>query len=87
MNSSGGDSMRLEARWVSLTLQHRQVCLDLSEEKRCKMSYAGILIAHYEYGVKVSEAWLPLGVDPSEADDEELIQRLRGALLWQAGSY
>jgi hypothetical protein len=51
------------------------------------MSYAGILIAHYECGVKVFEAWLPLGVDPSEADDEELIQRLRGALLWQAGSY
>ena len=79
--------MRREARWVCLTLQHRQICLDPSDEKCTKMSYAGILITHYECGVKVSEAWLPLGVDPSEADDEELIQRLRGALLWQAGSY
>lgn len=49
------------------------------------MSYSGILISQYDCGIQVSEAWLPLGVDPSEADDEELIQRLRDALLWQAG--
>jgi hypothetical protein len=85
MNSSAGDWLRRTGRWVGLTLQRRQVCLDRSDEERTTMSYSGILISQYDCGMQVSEAWLPLGVDPSEADDEELIQRLRGALLWQAG--
>jgi hypothetical protein len=43
------------------------------------------VITSYAEGAKISERWLPLGVDPSEADDERLIEQLREALLWQAG--
>ncbi|GAA4529698.1 hypothetical protein [Amycolatopsis samaneae] len=80
-------------RWVSVRLQHRQVrfgdetdepagdepCADVT------VSYAGIVITGYEAGQKVSERWIPLGSDPSEEDDEYLIEQLREALLWQAG--
>jgi hypothetical protein len=86
MNSSdGGDPVSHDGRWVGVTLEHRQVCLDADEASN-ELSYAGILITHYDSSEKVSEAWVPLGVDPSEADDEQLIQQLRGALLWQEGS-
>ena len=83
-----------KGRWVGVTLEQRQICLDGpkgtkdakdTEETPSQLSYQGILITHYDADAKVSEAWVPLGVDPSEADDEELIQQLRGALLWQAG--
>jgi hypothetical protein len=86
MNCSDGDPVYRDGRWVGVTLEHRQVCLDAAEEATAAdVSYAGILITHYDSAEKVSEAWVPLGVDPSEADDEELIQQLRGALLWQEG--
>ena len=95
MNSSDGDPVaggtrstadRAKAgRWVGLTLEQRQVCLDIADAMPSQLSYPGILITHYDAESKISEAWVPLGVDPSEADDEELIQQLRGALLWQAG--
>lgn len=85
MNCSDGDPVYRDGRWVGVTLEHRQVCLDAAEEEAGEVSYAGILITHYDSSEKVSEAWVPLGVDPSEADDEELIQQLRGALLWQEG--
>ena len=49
------------------------------------VSYSGIVITSYDCGLKVGERWIPLGVDPSEADDERLIEQLREALLWQAG--
>jgi len=94
MNSSEGDPVPGEGRpredrdkkgrWVGVTLEQRQIRLDGPEELS-QLSYQGILITHYDAETKISEAWVPLGVDPSEADDEELIQRLRGALLWQAG--
>jgi hypothetical protein len=84
MASSGCDPAEPGRRRVTIRLQHRQVCFGEPEEKRSKISYAGLLITNYEFGVKVTETWLPLGVDPSEADDEELIQKLRDALLWQA---
>jgi hypothetical protein len=86
MNSSDGDPASQDGRWVGVTLEHRQVSLDPAGEVSDELSYAGILITHYDSREKISEAWVPLGVDPSEADDEELIQQLRGALLWQEGS-
>jgi hypothetical protein len=99
MNSSEGGPVPAEGkpkqarnklgRWVGVTLEQRQVCLDSCDEKSSELSselsYQGILITHYDAEAKISEEWVPLGVDPSEADDEELIQQLRGALLWQAG--
>ncbi|MCU1684405.1 MAG: hypothetical protein JWQ81_5144 [Amycolatopsis sp.] len=85
MNGSNGGDAGRDGRWVAVTLQNRQVCLDPADESGVKLSYAGILIVHYECGTKVSETWLPLGGDPSEEDDEQLIRQLREALLWQAG--
>jgi hypothetical protein len=85
MTNSGRDPVDPGRRRVTLRLQHRQVCLGEPEEKRSKLSYAGLLITNYEFGVKVTEIWVPLGVNPSQADDEELIRKLRDALLWQAG--
>jgi hypothetical protein len=85
MNSSSGEEIHRVGRWVTVALQHRQVCLGTADDRDSALSYAGIMIVHYAAGQKVSEIWVPLGTDPSEADDEELIQRLRGALLWQAG--
>ena len=49
------------------------------------VTYSGIVITSFDGGCKVSERWIPLGIDPSEADDEALIEQLREALLWQAG--
>lgn len=81
MNDSGDEAGQRRERWVSVTLQHRKVCLDAIGDE---LTYAGALITNYDHGVKVCETWLPLGVDQSEADDEELIHQLREALLWQA---
>jgi hypothetical protein len=87
-----GGSIRPAGRWVSVRLQHRRVSFaddapssgeDAADEQ--SVSYSGIVITSYEGGALVAERWLPLGVDPSEADDEALIEQLREALLWQAG--
>jgi hypothetical protein len=88
--------IRPAGRWVSVRLQHRHVSFDdgfeadeplpdgdCADEE--SLSYSGIVITSYDQGAKVSERWIPLGVDPSEADDEQLIEQLRSALLWQAG--
>ncbi|MFD5243711.1 hypothetical protein ACFWIW_04185 [Amycolatopsis sp. NPDC058340] len=83
MASAERDPVRRTGRWVSVRLQHRDVRIqgDTGEES---VSYAGIVITSFENGAEVCERWIPLGVDPSEADDEQLIQQLRDALVWQA---
>ncbi|MFC9256854.1 hypothetical protein ACFWMR_11750 [Amycolatopsis thailandensis] len=83
MTSAERDPVRRVGRWVSVRLQHRDVRIqsDTAEES---VSYAGIVITSFENGVEVGERWIPLGGDPSEADDEQLIQQLRDALIWQA---
>lgn len=83
MSSPGCDPVRGVGRWVSVRLQHRDVWIEGDTEDEC-VSYAGIVIISYENGEEVAERWIPLGVDPSEADDEQLIQQLRNALIWQA---
>ncbi len=83
MSSIERDPVRRAGRWVSVRLQQRDVRIqgDTDEEY---VSYAGIVITSFENGARVGERWIPLGVDPSEADDEQLIQQLRDALIWQA---
>ncbi|MFC3450905.1 hypothetical protein [Amycolatopsis speibonae] len=83
MASAERDPVRRVGRWVSVRLQHRDVRMqgDIADES---VSYAGIVITSFENGTEVGERWIPLGVDPSEADDEQLIQQLRDALIWQA---
>jgi hypothetical protein len=91
-----GAPIRPAGRWVSVRLQHRHVSFDEVFEAdeplpdgdcadEASVSYSGIVITSYDEGDKISERWIPLGIDPSEADDEELIEQLREALLWQAG--
>ncbi|MDT7805491.1 MAG: hypothetical protein QOI78_8924 [Actinomycetota bacterium] len=91
-----GAPIRPAGRWVSVRLQHRHVSFDDAFEAdeplpdgdcadEASVSYSGIVITSYDEGSKIAERWIPLGIDPSEADDEELIEQLREALLWQAG--
>jgi len=87
-----GGPIRPAGRWVSVRLQHRHVSIgedmpaspaEVADDQ--SVTYSGIVITSYDGGRKVSERWIPLGIDPSEADDEALIEQLREALLWQAG--
>src|SRR3569833_436934 len=88
--------IRPAGRWVSVRLQHRHVSFEEGFEPdeplpdgdcadEGSLSYSGIVITGYDEGAKVSERWIPLGTDPSEADDERLLGQLRAALLWQSG--
>ncbi|WP_190820293.1 hypothetical protein [Saccharopolyspora pogona] len=68
-------------RAVDLTLSTRTV--DLGGEL---LAYPGMLITRTVNGRPVAEEWLPVGDDPTEADDEHVIQRLHAALCWQHGT-
>jgi hypothetical protein len=57
---------------------------ETAESGELSMSYPGIVICSYDEGRLVGERWIPLGVEPSEEDDEVLIEQLRAAMLWQA---
>ncbi len=83
MVSAEHEPVRRVGRWVSVRLQPRDVRIQGDTDEEC-VSYAGIVITSFENGSNVGERWIPLGVDPSEADDEQLIQQLRDALVWQA---
>ncbi|QRP44640.1 hypothetical protein [Amycolatopsis sp. FDAARGOS 1241] len=95
MSDAEGGATGPTGRWVSVRLQRRQVWVD---EPACAddctgdcpvdpgltMSYDGIAISNYADGELVSERWIPLGAEPSEEDDEVLIEQLRAAMLWQS---
>lgn len=68
-------------RSVTVRLERRCVLAGADEV----LTYPGILLVRRLGGVPVAETWLPLGVEPSEADDEHLIRELHEALLWQSG--
>ncbi len=82
---------RPSGRWVGVRLHYRHVrmddrpCATGCPEDELTVSYPGILISSYDDGELVEERWVPLGADPSEDDDEALIERLRAALWWQLG--
>ncbi|MGW4487488.1 hypothetical protein ACWEOE_27030 [Amycolatopsis sp. NPDC004368] len=91
MSDADGGTTRPAGRWVSVRLQHRQVRVDdtccadeCPGECAPDLSYDGIVISNYDHGDLVSERWIPLGTEPSEEDDEVLIEQLRAAMLWQA---
>ncbi|MGI8310346.1 hypothetical protein [Saccharopolyspora hattusasensis] len=48
------------------------------------VTYLGMPITRAVHGH--AEEWLPVGDDPTEADDEHAIQRLHAALCWQHGT-
>ncbi|WP_040406503.1 hypothetical protein [Amycolatopsis nigrescens] len=85
MDSSSGEARPTGGRTVGLNLDHRQVVIETSAGEQVTLTYSGILITSYDDGEKVAEKWLPIGTEPTEADDERVIQLLRNALLWQSG--
>ena len=70
---------------MRMSVQHKQVTVDASDGTQVSVSYPGILLVGYEGGVEVCERWIPFGEDPTEEDDERLIEALHTALLWQQG--
>lgn len=71
--SRGGD------RSVRMSVQRKQVTV----ESGTSLSYPGILLIGFEDEEPVCERWVPFGDEPTEEDDERLIEELRGAMLWQ----
>ena len=69
-------------RAVRVALQLKHVTVDAG---RCpvSLSYPGILLAGYEDGGLVAQRWVPFGEDPSEEDDERLVEALHRAILWE----
>jgi hypothetical protein len=70
-------------RRVRIDVHWRRISVDSAGHGQASLSYPGVLLTGYENGEKVCERWVPLGPEPSEADDERLIQALHGAWLWQ----
>ncbi|MTD52694.1 hypothetical protein [Amycolatopsis pithecellobii] len=74
----------MSERAVHVAVQLRQVTVDAGD-REVSLSYPGILLTGYEDGEQVWERWVPFGEDPSEEDDERLIEELHRALLWRQG--
>ncbi|QWF78373.1 hypothetical protein [Amycolatopsis sp. CA-230715] len=68
-------------RSVTVRLERRCVRIGTGEV----LVYPGILLIRRIDGTPVARTWLPVGEDPSDADDEHLIRELHEALLWQSG--
>jgi len=66
-------------RWTSLGVRACRV--QLGGET---FTYDGLSLVRHEPGRPDHETWLPLGDEPSEADDEAMIAALHKALLWEA---
>jgi hypothetical protein len=69
-------------RAVRVEVHLKRVAVDAGGRK-IPLSYPGILLTGFEDGKQVCERWVPFGDDPSEEDDERLIEALHHALLWQ----
>ncbi|WP_191248391.1 hypothetical protein [Amycolatopsis deserti] len=70
-------------RQVRVAMHLRRVDVDGPDGEPVTLSYPGMLLTGYEDGCKVCERWIPLGGEPSVADDEVLIDALHAAMLWQ----
>ncbi|GHF21336.1 hypothetical protein GCM10017786_64120 [Amycolatopsis deserti] len=66
-----------------MAMHLRRVDVDGPDGEPVTLSYPGMLLTGYEDGCKVCERWIPLGGEPSVADDEVLIDALHAAMLWQ----
>ncbi|MBB2934328.1 hypothetical protein FHX82_001348 [Amycolatopsis bartoniae] len=69
-------------RAVRVALQLKHVTVDAGG-RPVSLSYPGILLAGYEDGALVAQRWVPFGEDPSEEDDEKLVEALHKAVLWE----
>ncbi len=65
-------------RVVQLRWESRHVAAD----DRAALSYPGISVVRCQRGEVVDRTWLPVGEEPTFADDEALIAVLRDAWRW-----
>lgn len=72
----------MSERAVSVEVHLRCVTVDIAGQA-VSLSYPGILLTGFEDGKRVCERWVPFGDDPTEEDDERLLQALHRAVLWQ----
>jgi hypothetical protein len=66
-------------RHITLRLECQIVALPGDPEV---LSYAGIAVGRIENHRVVDYVWVPMGDDPSEADDEALLLAWRAAACW-----
>ncbi len=66
-------------RHITLRLECRIVALPGEPEV---LSYAGIAVDRFEDRRLMDYVWVPMGDDPSEADDEALLLAWRDAVCW-----
>lgn len=74
-------------RRVSIRVERRRVVLDDASGEPDTASCVGIMVVHHFPGCPDDERWLPMGDEPSEADDEALVVLLRDALRWGGGGF
>jgi hypothetical protein len=65
-------------RVVQLCWEFRRVAAD----GRATLSYPGISVVRRRHGEIVDRTWLPVGEEPTFADDEALIAVLHAAWHW-----
>ena len=77
--SGGGD------RSIRLVTSRRPVTSmrDAVGPGTLSVSYPGILLVGYAGSTPVCRRWVPFGEEPTEDEDEGLIDALREAMLWQ----
>ncbi|WIV60730.1 hypothetical protein [Amycolatopsis nalaikhensis] len=46
------------------------------------LRYAGVTVLRVENGKLIGQSWVPLGANPSYADDEALVATWHAALQW-----
>ncbi|HVV12934.1 hypothetical protein [Amycolatopsis sp.] len=66
-----------------MSVHCRQVRVETGDGRRVSLSYPGILLTGFEDGNQVFERWVPFGAEPTEEDDERLVEALHEALVWQ----
>jgi hypothetical protein len=55
--------------------------------QRSVLRYPGLALARHPGGDQVEKMRIPVGAQPTEADDEALIAALREALLWSGTAH
>ncbi|SFI57814.1 hypothetical protein SAMN04489731_111230 [Amycolatopsis regifaucium] len=56
----------------------------MAVDDRAALSYPGIAVIRRRHGEVVDRTWLPVGEEPTFADDEALIAALHAAWRWSS---
>ena len=70
-------------RDIGVRGEHRHVIVDLGDGEPTTISYFGITLTRACDGYPEHETWLPMGAEPTRADDDTLIAALRDAMRWK----